>query len=609
MTAQPNFKAVCDHLGEVDTPSQQSETTAFFIQIDEYGQVEQRIYHTIYDFKNQQLQTAYEANPVLKKYGITAVHLFKEFNQDSYINNENPTFDYEGYLALDMYSTDGNHCGLLALGRKKGLMSSNFEHHTVGQNGIVVFNRYGKYADINYCTNNLIIALKIAQCGERIAFTKDISDCIQLYDNINNNTPIFIDTLLNDDRAFNLLDSKHVLNLQSKIDIHAYLTTLKNDFINVHGVIAENPIADDVATAKTVNNDILVAKPKASLQIVNMIDIQAQPITWLWDGWLPLGKMTILAGAGGCGKTNLSLALIATITTGGIFPDGSKCSNAGKVLIYSTEDDPADTLKPRLIANGADISKVSIISGRTNEKGALEPFDPARDFPKIEEYIKSNPDIKLLMIDPIISAVSGDMNRANDVRRSLQPLVDLANGYKFSVLGITHFSKGSAGSTPADRIIGSQAFTALARMAWSAAKREDENDFILVRAKSNNSILEGGIRYQIESEIVLDVIETTKIVWLGTIEGTAKELLNEAGSSENDAGSKLDMAKEFLIDLLSSVEKMPASEVQEEAKNAGYSVASIRRAKDNLNIKAFKEGSAWYWKLPAIFKDVPQVLR
>ena len=302
------------------------------------------------------------------------------------------------------------------------------------------------------------------------------------------------------------------------------------------------------------------------------------------------------------------MALIATITTAGTFPDGSKCKSAGKVLIYSTEDDPADTLKPRLIANGADVSKVSIISGRTNEKGELEPFDPSRDFPKIEEYIKANPDVKLLMIDPIISAVSGDMNKANDVRKSLQPLVDLANEYKFAVLGITHFSKGSSGSGPADRIIGSQAFTALARMAWVASKREEEGDCILVRAKSNNSILEGGVKYQIESETVLDSIETTKTVWLGTIEGTARELLNEAENTEGSNGSTLDLAKEFLIDLLGSVEKMAASEVQDEAKNAGYSVASIRRAKDNLNIKPFKDGSAWYWKLPSIFKDVPQIL-
>ena len=106
-------------------------------------------------------------------------------------------------------------------------------------------------------------------------------------------------------------------------------------------------------------------------------------------------------------------------------------------------------------------------------------------------------------------------------------------------------------------------------MAWVASKREEEGDCILVRAKSNNSILEGGVKYQIESETVLDSIETTKTVWLGTIEGTARELLNDAENTESSNGSALDLAKEFLIDLLGSVEKMSASEVQDEAKNAG----------------------------------------
>lgn len=280
MPAQPNCKAVSDQLGESTDLSQKSEITPFFVQKEEYNkQVEQLVYHTTDDFKNQRLQTAHDANPVLKKYGITAVHLFKEFNQDSYINNEYPTYDYEGYLAFDMYSPDGNHCGLLAFGRKKGLISNNFKDHTVGQNGIVVFNRYGKYADINYCTDNLIIALKIAQCGERVAFAKDINDSIQLYENITNNTPIFIDTLLKDDRAFNLLDPKHVLNLQSKMDIHAYLMTLKNAFIKENGVIAENPITDDVPTT-VLGNQFVGNKPQAwgkLLPINHAIDVAENP--------------------------------------------------------------------------------------------------------------------------------------------------------------------------------------------------------------------------------------------------------------------------------------------------------------------------------------------
>ena len=486
--------------------------------------------------------------------------------------------DISGYKAIPLYDLESKQLtGYQLLDTKKKSQSIK-----VGA-GIPVCNLSKAKPTSFVATDNLNLFFKLSQLNYVSVFHGQIYTAFELVNNyFDDSIPRIIAT-----------DKQLDHNSDLKIHFDADVSKLSDGQI-------KSALQGKSAAIKPV-------EIKPSLNIVNMIDIQAQPITWLWDGWLPLGKMTILAGAGGCGKTNLTLALIATITTGGIFPDGSKCSNVGKVLIYSTEDDPADTLKPRLIANGADISKVSIISGRTNDKGELEPFDPAQDFPKIEEYIKSNPDVKLLMIDPIISAVSGDMNKANDVRRSLQPLVDLANEYKFSVLGITHFSKGSGGSSPADRIIGSQAFTALARMAWSAAKREDESDCILVRAKSNNSILEGGVRYQIESETVLNGIETTKTVWLGTVEGTAKELLNEAESTESN-GSTVDLAKEFLIDLLSSVEKMPASEVQEEAKNAGYSVASIRRAKDNLNIKPFKEGSAWYWKLPSIFKDVPQVL-
>ena len=458
-------------------------------------------------------------------------------------------------------------------------------------------------------TDSTVFFAKLAKAGESVVFHNDINTAYQI---INNGVPESIFRMLigekppvNNANLFIQLD-EDLKNLSPNL-IKKFFFDKKQQIIkSIESDPVEQPQVEEMPADRKATEP---AKQSAALQIVNMSTIKPQAINWLWYGWLPLGKMTILAGAGGCGKTNLSLALIATITTGGNFPDGSKCENVGKVLIYSTEDDPADTLLPRLIANGADVNKIDIITGgRINDKGENEPFDPSKDFPKIEEHIKDNPDVKLLMIDPIVSAVGGDMNKANDVRKSLQPLVDLANEYKFAVLGITHFSKGSAGSTPADRIIGSQAFTALARMAWSAAKREDEGDCILVRAKSNNSILEGGVRYQIESETVLENIETTKTVWLGTIEGTAKELLGEAENTEGRNGSTLDLAKEFLIDLLGSVEKMAASEVLDEAKNAGYSVASIRRAKDNLNIKPFKDGSAWYWKLPSIFKDVPQIL-
>ena len=116
--------------------------------------------------------------------------------------------------------------------------------------------------------------------------------------------------------------------------------------------------------------------------------------------------------------------------------------------------------------------------------------------------------------------------------------------------------------------------------------------------------MEGGVRYQIESETVLDDIETTKTVWLGTIEGTAKELLEEAEGLNNDGGSTLDMAKDFLVELLSDVEHMPSKEVQSQAREAGFSAASVRRAQEALNIKPFRPHGekVWFWALPKIHR-------
>ena len=146
-------------------------------------------------------------------------------------------------------------------------------------------------------------------------------------------------------------------------------------------------------------------------------------------------------------------------------------------------------------------------------------------------------------------------------------------------------------------------------MVWVASKREDEGDCILVRAKSNNSILEGGVRYQIESETVLENIETTKTVWLGTIEGTAKELLGEAENTEGHS-SAFEEAKDFLIDLLSPVESMSSKEVKQHCKDAAISWRTIERASSELKIKKSRpQGeTTWHWKLPSFFKDVPRVI-
>ena len=331
-------------------------------------------------------------------------------------------------------------------------------------------------------------------------------------------------------------------------------------------------------------------------------DIKPLPISWLWDRWLPAGKLTILAGAAGTGKTTLTLSLGASITSGGKWPDGSRCRMKANILIWSGEDVAADTLVPRLIASGADLSRCHFIEGIT-EDGERSPFDPARDIFELHLAVEKMGGVALLIIDPIVSAVSGDMHKANDVRRSLQAVVDFAEVHQCAVIGITHFAKGGAGKAPQDRVIGSQAFGALARMVLVAAKEEDGSRRVLARAKSNIAPDDGGVAYSLNLATIEGGIEATHAVWEGVIEGTAREILGAVEHDDNGDSSSASDLEKMLIDLLiENGGKMPAKQMKAEVSDAGYSWTSANNAKAKAGIQSAKEPgsktSSWYWYLP-----------
>ena len=233
--------------------------------------------------------------------------------------------------------------------------------------------------------------------------------------------------------------------------------------------------------------------------LVNGSDLTPEPVRWLWRDWLALGKLHILAGAPGQGKTTIAIAMMATVTIGGRWPDNSRCE-PGNVLMWSGEDDPADTLLPRLIAAGAERSRCYFVSG-TRIEGELQPFDPSRDMEALEYAARLIGGVKLIVVDPVVSAVAGDSHKNTEVRRALQPLVDLSARLDAALLGISHFSKGGSGSDPASRVVGSIAFTAVARVVLVAAKvkSEDGQDRrILARGKSNIGPDDGGFEYLID---------------------------------------------------------------------------------------------------------------
>jgi putative DNA primase/helicase len=362
----------------------------------------------------------------------------------------------------------------------------------------------------------------------------------------------------------------------------------------------------DAAIASPLPED--EAQPGAVVELVNAANIKPEPVAWLWPGWLAAGKLHLLAGSPGAGKTTLALSLAATTTIAGRWPDGTRCPQAGDVVVWSSEDDPADTLVPRLLAAGADLRRAHFV-GNVKGTGGARPFDPARDVSLLLSALER---IKpaMLIVDPVVSAVAADSHKNTEVRRALQPLVDLAARVGCALLGISHLSKGTAGRSPAERISGSIAFAALARVVLLAAKRETpapgEAPRLLVRAKSNIGDDSGGIGYDLRQAEAAPGVFASRVLWCEAIEGNARELLAqaEAAPDAGDPDGALGDAVAFLRSLLRDG-PVPSKQVRADADGAGHSWATIRRAAAKLGVEARKQGGnfggkqQWFWALPA----------
>ena len=238
----------------------------------------------------------------------------------------------------------------------------------------------------------------------------------------------------------------------------------------------------------------------------------------------------------------------------------------------------------------------------------MEPFDPARDMGQLLEAVAQIGGVKMLIVDPVVSAVTGDSHKNTEVRRALQPLVDLAAACQCVLLGITHFSKGGQGSDPSQRVIGSVAFTAVARVVLVAAKvksEDGEDTRILARSKSNIGPDDGGFQYCLE-QIEVDAfpgIEAARIAWGKSVDGNASQLLtdpNEGSAADDEEKcSARESAEDFLKELLKDG-PAPTKHVEAEAKAAGIAMRTVRRASDALTVKKQKSNGSWYWSLPGL---------
>ena len=338
--------------------------------------------------------------------------------------------------------------------------------------------------------------------------------------------------------------------------------------------------------------------PRVSL--VRGDTITPEAVEWLWRGWLAGGKLHILGGQPGTGKTTIATALAATVTIGGRWPDGAHAEQ-GNVVIWSGEDDPKDTIVPRLLAAGADMTRVFIVSGLV-DGGERRTFDPATDSCLLGEALAQVGGARLMVVDPIVSAVAGDSHKNAEVRRSLQPLVDLAMRYRCALLGITHFTKGTAGREPVERITGSLAFGALARLVMVTAKAEAKDDEparrFLARAKSNIGPDGGGFVYDLRQG-ELDGhpdIEASAVLWGQALQGTARDLLADAERPEDDEQAERQDAAGWLRDLL-GYGPMKTKEVRKAADDSGFSWRTVQRAMRRAGVESrlggFGQPATW----------------
>lgn len=337
-----------------------------------------------------------------------------------------------------------------------------------------------------------------------------------------------------------------------------------------------------------------VEKNHASIERVTLIDastVTPKAVQWLWKGWLACGKFHLIAGAPGTGKTTLALAFGSAISAGGKFPDGSR-AELGLVVMWSGEDDIDDTLVPRKMLMEADLSNVRFVGGVSTAQ-RRRSFDLGQDVELLEKVMdelaaeEGKPPIRLLIVDPISVAVRGDGNKNGDVRRGLQPLVDLASRHRCALIGVTHLSKGTSGREPLERVTGSVAFGAFARVVMFASKQVSEEGEppkprILVRVKSNHGPESGGFKYDLEERQLpgYENIQSSCVSWMGVIEGEARDLLAQAEPPREGRASPVNEAVvAFLRELLKDFKPLPATTVLERAKERGFSPQQLDRAK------------------------------
>ena len=325
-------------------------------------------------------------------------------------------------------------------------------------------------------------------------------------------------------------------------------------------------------------------KLKTELRLINMESVAVEEVEWLLYPFIPYGKVTIIQGDPGEGKTTMVVQIIAKLTKGEpVLPviDGEEepAERAEPVnVIYQTaEDGLGDTIKPRLLAAGADCSKVLVIDDCEQPLTMLDE--------RLEQAIRQT-NAHLVVLDPIQNFLGAevDMHRANEIRPLMKRVSVLAGKYHCAIVLIGHMNKNSTGKS-SYRGLGSIDFQAAARSVLIVGRVKNEPEIRVVCHVKSSLAPEG-------KSIAFRLDKDNGFEWIGEYDISADDLL-----SGNNRGQKIKEAKEFLVEILAdgAVEQ---NVIIKESESRGIKGKTLWNAKKALGIQSIKLGGHWSWVLP-----------
>ena len=307
--------------------------------------------------------------------------------------------------------------------------------------------------------------------------------------------------------------------------------------------------------------------------------VQQRKVEWLWYPYIPYGKITILQGDPGEGKSTFILNVASLLTTGKKMPDGSGGGKAQTVIYQCAEDDIADTIKPRLIAAGADCDKIAYIIDDNKEL----TFEDAR----IEEILKKT-GARLLVIDPIQAFLvqDSDMQSAARMRTALGKLADVASRYQCAVVLVGHLNKAYRGKN-LYRGLGSIDIAAIARSVLMISRDNvDSSVRYMFQVKSSLAPEGGAIGF---------TFTEGNFEWLGKCDVDVKSI-EDSDFTKTD---KLEQTKKFLIGILKDGD-LPSNQIYEMVSKLGIKNRTLETAKKEIGIKSYRKSRTWFWRLPDI---------